>query len=142
MKIKPVQLIHVLSFVQIHFLLYIKYRWTFPLFENCRGFFFNWGEIKWLCVTYGMFQKMFLQQSSQLLADIAVFFSSSNRRQCFISLLFWKFCDNSWIHKSDIYPHNGSVLCLLFKENYWWRDYLFSIWLSDPLFWYFLLKYL
>lgn len=32
-----------------------------------------WGKIKWLFVTYGMFQKMFLLQSSPLLADIAVF---------------------------------------------------------------------
>lgn len=98
---------------------------NFSSIWKLQRFFFLWGEIKWLCVTYGMFQKMFLQQSSQLLADIAGFFSSSNRRQCFICLLFRKFCDNSWRHKSDICSHNCSMLCLLFKENCWWRDYLF-----------------
>lgn len=109
------QIKHVLSFVQIHPLLCIEYRHTFPLFENCRVFWSIWGKITWLFVTYGMFQKTFFQQSSQLLADTAVF----SLFQIGDSVSSLPFSENfAIIHKYiNLTLVHAIALYLLFKEN-------------------------
>lgn len=139
MKIKPKQTKHILSLSKFTLYQILSIDELFVCLK-IGEFFFIWGKIKWLFVTYDMFQKMFLQQGTQLPADAAFFFSPSNKRHCFIFLLFWKFCDNSQTYKSDIHSHSCSLLC--YSRKLPMERLSFSIWLSDPLFWHFLLQYL
>lgn len=122
------QIKHVLSFVQIHPLLCIEYRHTFPLFENCRVFLVYLGENYMVICDICHVPENVFSAVIPATSWYSSFFSFSNRRQCFISPLFWKFCDNSQIYKSDTCSRNCSLSVIQGKLPME-RSY-FSIWLS------------